>query len=61
MLFGLYLLEYQHAGYVIPSEMYWSQSVQELDSAIQRINHYPVDKYKENQLRYPLDRDLSAG
>ena len=23
-----------------------------LDSAIQRINSYPVDKYKGNQLRY---------
>ena len=33
--------------------------VQRLDSAIQRINHYPEDKYKGNQLRYPLDRDLS--
>ena len=30
--------------------------VQTLDSAIYRINHYPVDKYLGNQLRYPLDR-----
>jgi len=35
--------------------------VQKLDSAIQRINHYPVDKYWGKQLRYPLDRDLSGG
>ena len=35
--------------------------VQTLDSAIQRINHYPVDKYYGNQLRYSLDSDLSAG
>ena len=38
--------------------------VQTLDSAIHWINHYPVDKYLENQLHrlhYPLDRDLSAG
>ena len=35
--------------------------VQKLDSAIHRINHYPVDKYKGNQLRYPLDSDLSGG
>ena len=29
--------------------------VQTLNSAIHRINHYPADKYYENQLRYPLD------
>ena len=34
--------------------------VQKLDSAIQRINHYPADKYyMRNQLRYSVDRDLS--
>ena len=32
-----------------------------LDSAIQRINHYPADKYYGNQLRSPLDSDLSGG
>ena len=35
--------------------------VQTLDSAIHRINHYPADKYYRNQLRYPLDSDLSGG
>ena len=35
--------------------------VEKMDSAIQWINHYPVDKYLENQLRYPVDRDLSGG
>ena len=35
--------------------------VQKLDSAIHRINHYPVDKYNGNQLRYPLESDLSGG
>ena len=35
--------------------------VQTLDSAIQRINHYPADKYWGNQLHYPLNRDLSDG
>ena len=35
--------------------------VQTLDSAIHRINHYPADEYYGNQLRYPLDRDLSGG
>ena len=35
--------------------------VQTLDSAIQRINHYPADKYYRSQLRYLLDRALSGG
>ena len=35
--------------------------VQKMDSAIHRINHYPVDKYLGNLLHYPLDRDLSDG
>ena len=35
--------------------------VQTLDSAIHQINHYPADKYCGNQLRYPLDSDLSGG
>ena len=34
---------------------------QTLDSTIHRTNHYPADKYQGNQLRYPLDRDLSSG
>ena len=34
--------------------------VQTLDSAIHRINHYTVDKYSGNQLRYPLDSFLSG-
>ena len=38
-----------------------AQVVQTLDSAIHRINHYPADKYYGNQLRYPLDSDLSGG
>ena len=35
--------------------------VQNLDSAMHRINHYPVDNYQGNQLRYLVDRDLSVG
>ena len=35
--------------------------VQTLDSTIHRINRYPVDKYYENQLCYPLDSDLTSG
>ena len=31
-----------------------------MDSAIHRINHL-VDKYSENQLRNPVDKDLSVG
>ena len=41
--------------------VFWPRSVQTLDSAIHRINHYPVDKYWGNQLRYPLDSHLSGG
>ena len=35
--------------------------VQTLDSVIHRINHFLADKYYGNQLRYPLDSDLSGG
>ena len=35
--------------------------VEKLDSAIHRINRYPEDKYYDNQLRYPLDSNLSSG
>ena len=35
--------------------------VQKLDSAIHRINHYPVEKYYEDRLRYTLDSDLTSG
>ena len=28
--------------------------VQTLDNAIHRINHYPADKYYDNQLRYSI-------
>ena len=34
---------------------------QKLGNALHRINHYPADKYYGNQLRYPLDSDLSGG
>ena len=37
-----------------------ASGVQKLDSSIFWMNNwYPVDKYQENQLRYPLDSDLS--
>ena len=35
--------------------------VQKLDNAIHQINHHPPDKCLGNQLRYPLDIDLSGG
>ena len=34
---------------------------QKMDSTINWINHYPLDKYQETQLHNPLDRDLSSG
>ena len=41
--------------------VYQAPVAQTLDSTIHRINHYPADKYYANQLRYPLDSDLSDG
>ena len=35
--------------------------VQTLDSAIHRINHYPVDSVIDFRNTYPLDSDLSGG
>lgn len=35
--------------------------VQTLDSAIQLINGYPVDKCWQSKLHYPLASDLSCG
>ena len=35
--------------------------VQKLDSAIHRINYYPVDKYQGNQLHYPLSSTRQSG
>ena len=35
--------------------------VQTLDSAIQRINHYPADNAIVSRNTYPLDSDLSGG
>ena len=32
-----------------------------MDSTIHWVNHYPEDKYQQNQLRYSVDRDLSDG
>ena len=41
--------------------MFCLQSVQKVDRAIHRRNHYPVDKCKGNHLRYQVDRNLSGG
>ena len=49
------------SGMVLTSAMRQALVVQTLDSAIHRINHYPAAKYYGNQLRYPLDSDLSGG
>ena len=46
------------AVYVSPRWCPGRPVVQTLDSAIHRINRYPTDKFWENQLRYPVDRDL---
>ena len=41
--------------------IYLAPVVQTLDSAIHRINRYPTDKCQGNQLRYPVDSNLSGG
>jgi len=49
-----FVLGRQQAFYLHPfKNLFW-------DSTIQRINHFPADKYYGNQLCYPLDRDLSS-
>ena len=35
--------------------------VEKIDTVIHRKNHYPSDKCQGNQLRYPVDSDLSGG
>ena len=42
------------------SAIYQATVVQTLDSTMHWINHYPADKYWENQVRYPVDKDLST-
>ena len=41
--------------------IYLAPVVQTLDSAIQRINHYPGDNAIVSCNTYPLDSDLSGG
>ena len=42
-------------------EKHLAPVVQTLDSAIQRINHYPLDNSIGFASVYPLDSDLSGG
>ena len=35
--------------------------VQNPDNIIHRMNHYPVNKFYENKLCYPVDKDLFYG
>ena len=57
------LLSFSRArkGHLAPPTNVAQATVQKLDSAIHRINHYPADKCYGNQLRYPVDSDLSGG
>ena len=43
------------------STVHQAPVVQTLDSAIHRINHYPVDSVIDFPNTYPLDSDLSVG
>ena len=57
-------LAYRHSlGIIIPTVLLGHQApvVQKVDSAIQRINIYPLDSAIGFPNTYPLDRDLSAG
>ena len=44
-----------------PNDHVLAPVVQKLDSAIHRINHYPVDNAIGFPTTYPLDSDLSGG
>ena len=43
------------------SAIHQAPVVQTLDCTIHRKNHYPADNYYGNQLRCPVDSDLSTG
>ena len=58
--FRLPWLDLLRAPLVALNPNLWAPIVQTVDSAIHQINHYPVDKYLGNQLRYPVDSDLSV-
>ena len=45
----------------VPNPFGRAQVVQKLDNAIHRINRYPENNLYENQLGYPLARNLSSG
>ena len=49
------------AFFWLPFAMPLASVVQTLDSAIQRINHYPADSLISFPNTYPLGSDLSSG
>ena len=53
---GIYFMLTHHIGILS-----YRDPIQKVDSAIHRINHYPVDDTKDFVNTYPLDRDLSGG
>ena len=55
------LLSLSAVGGVTQVTKVLARVVQTLDSAIHRINHYPVDSVIDFPNTYPLDSDLSAG
>ena len=60
-LFAFWGVDLAPAVQKVDNTIHQAPVVQTLDSAIHWINHYPVDKYLGNKLRYRLDRDLSGG
>ena len=51
----------QHPKRTTLLSVHLARVVQRVDSTIHWINHDPADKCYRNQLRYPLDDDLSKG
>ena len=61
------LVTIQWIAQLVPVILIRRMVIYPVDSAIQRlsnpgqVNHYPVDKCEGNQLRFPVDGDLSGG
>ena len=52
------ILSLNHSNATVSNEQ--APVVQTLDSAVQRINHYPAGRYYGNQLRYQLNSAIQS-
>ena len=59
----IYLISYPLGHLILSTSLFDHQApvVQTMDSAIRRINHYPLDNSIDFASVYPLDSDLSGG